>query len=128
MAGGFCTLCSFCVESFDGLDRCPNCGHTGTPCGDERQVTVTVNVHELRVLCIWAENWAHKHKGSGERNADTMPDLVYAIAARLRKQLGEHKATPLTMSDEFAAVKAGGFEYETNHPADEGNNPIRETS
>lgn len=121
MSGGFCTLCSHHVDSFDGLTCCPNCMHTGKPCGDGDQVSVNVNVHELRVLCIWAENWAHHSKS--QPRSEWMPDIVYAIAARLRKQLGEHAKVPLTMSDEFAHLKQH-FEFETNHPADEGNNPM----
>lgn len=107
--GGFCTICSFHVDSFDGLNCCPNCGATGVPCSDAEQVIVSVNTHELRILCIWAENWANTHK-------DVCVDAVYGIARRLRKQLGD-KDAPLTMADEFQAIKDAGYEFETNHPA-----------
>lgn len=110
MSEGFCTLCGFQVESFEGLTECPNCGTDGVPCHNDNQVTVSINTHELRLLCIWAENWA------GQTEAPV--DVVYAIAARLRKQLPKDKQDlPLTMADEFRALKDAGFDYKTNHPA-----------
>jgi hypothetical protein len=105
---GFCTRCSLKIESFEGLTQCPRCGSKGVPCGYDAQVSISVNTHELRILCIWAENWA------GSTDADE--DTVYAIAARLRRQLGDNDY-PLTMADEFRALKAAGVDYETNHPA-----------
>ncbi len=121
MAGGFCTLCSHHVDSFDGLNACPKCGHKGVPCGDENQVTVSVNVHELRLLCIWAENYAQSISKAG----DTYNEVVYAIACRLRRQLPNGNC--LTMSDEFKAL-AEHFHFETNHPADEGNHPFEDST
>lgn len=104
---GFCTTCNFQVESFDGLTQCPQCGSKGVPCAYKNQVTVSVNTHELRLLCIWAENWGNKI-GS--------PDVVYAIAGRLRRQLVD-KDLPLTMADEFQQLRDMGMEFETNHPS-----------
>lgn len=103
---GFCTTCSFKIASFDGLTCCPNCGSKGVPCGVENQVTVEVNTHELRLLCIWAE-----HYGNQIKNAD----VIYGIAARLRRQLP--KDLCLTMADEFGELKRMGFSFETNHPS-----------
>lgn len=105
-SAGFCTTCGYQITSFDGLTCCPNCGSTGVPCAAEDQVTVSVNVHELRLLCIWAENWGQKIE---------TPDVVYGIAARLRKQIPD--GTPLTMADEFLKLRQMGVSFETNHPS-----------
>lgn len=113
---GFCTHCGFVVESFDGLSGCPQCGATGVPCGYDKQVNVSVNVHELRILGIWAENYARHSATAHEKPADV--NVVYAICLRLRKQLAAlgHDA-PLTMADEFRQLKEAGFDVETNHPS-----------
>lgn len=110
---GFCTLCGFRVASFEGLKCCPRCGHKGIPCSDHYQQNVSINLQELRVLCMWAENWAHAHK---EENP-TMLSVVYGIAHRLRQQLVE--GTCLTMSDEFEQLRKAGYDFETNHPSED---------
>ena len=108
MAEGFCTTCGFVVESFDGLEKCPQCGSEGVPCCYENQIDVNVNIHELRLLCIWAENWGHKCGN---------PDVIYGVASRFRKQLPPGKDMSLTMADEFKEIKDAGYKFETNHLA-----------
>lgn len=122
---GFCTLCSFKITSFDRLTACPRCGTTGKPCGAEDQFTISINYHELRVLCMWSENWADRHgtKETATEEDKRMPDVVKAIAARLRPQLPEGKRS-ITMRDEFSELADKFPEFETNHPADEGEHPI----
>ena len=121
MAEGFCTTCGFIVESFDGLENCPQCGSEGVPCNYENQITVSVNLHELRLLCIWAENYGTKIDKA---------DVVYGIASRLRRQIPPDKDVPLTMADEFKQIKDFGYKFETNHPAadnpDTGDNYVGE--
>lgn len=46
-----------------------------------------------------------------------MPDVIYAIAHRLRQQLPENIA--LTMSDEFEQLRKSGYNFKTNHPAED---------
>lgn len=122
--GGFCTLCSFHVDSFDGLTCCPKCGHKGVPCSDGEQCQhISVNRHELRILCMWAENYAHSVKDKPE-NAH-MPDIVYAIANRLKRNNPVLATTQLTMADELGELRRAGFDFQTNHPADEGMNPLK---
>lgn len=106
---GFCTRCNEQIGSFEGLEACPRCGTRGVPCDYGNQVDVSVNTHELRVLCMWAENWAYSKE-------DVDEDVVYAIARRLRAQLGS-KDVPLTMADEFRGLKEAGYDFETNHPS-----------
>lgn len=120
---GFCTLCSHHVDSFDGLTACPKCGHNGVPCADDQQLQhVTINKHELRILGIWAENYAHSVKD--KPGNEHMPDIVYAIAARLKRNNPILKKVQLTMADEFEALRSAGYDFQTNHPANEGNNPL----
>ena len=104
---GFCTDCGVHIDSFEGLEACPNCGSTGKPCADANQVTVSVNWHELRLLTIWAERFAHTFNGAG---------TVYAIAQRLQKQFPDR--TPLTPAGEIAQLKQqfGSENVETNIP------------
>lgn len=120
---GFCTHCSRLFESFEGLSQCPNCGTRGIPCSFENQVNVRINTHELRILCIWAENFANSIKDiPGDDANKTAPDTVYAIAARLRRQLGE--SVTLTMADELKAVNDAFPGSVTDHPAaDQPENP-----
>lgn len=105
---GFCTRCNFQIKSFDGLSKCPNCDTEQFPCSYANQVKVSVNTHELRILCMWAENWALQ--------SEAEENVVYAIALRLLRQLGI-KDLSLTMADEFRALKDAGYNYETDHPA-----------
>ena len=109
MPEGFCTLCNFQIGSFDNLSKCPNCGTSYTPCSYENQVQISINLQELRVLCMWAENWGLAHK-------DVDENIIYAIALRLHKQI-DRKDLSLTMADELKALKDAGYNYETNHPA-----------
>ena len=105
---GFCTLCSTSIESFEGLTECPRCGTKGIPCDFKNQVDVTVNIHELRILCMWAENWANQIQNEA-------PEVVYGIVHRLRQQLPED--AQLTMLDELTGLRKEGIDFETNHPA-----------
>lgn len=117
---GFCTLCSTLIERFDGLAACPNCGTAGVPCSFINQVTVVLNSHELRLILIWAENhatWMKRNNPHDDPFNKEGIDVVYAIAARLRRQL--KAGSTLTMHDEFLEIQkrfpnAG---TQTNHPA-----------
>ena len=94
MMGGFCTECGYRVEAFDGLNTCPACGTSGLPCADDNQVDVSINWHELRILCIWAENWQRSHAPEAR--------TIFAIAKRLHAQ--HPYRTPLTLAMELGQV------------------------
>lgn len=114
---GFCTVCSWRVESFEGLNACPNCGSTSKPCGDADQVTISVNWHELRVLCIWAERWAiEKVEPSGDTGGGR--GVVYAIADRIAAQNPGRGA--LTLARELNDMRDAGLDVRTNIPGEEG--------
>lgn len=108
-SGGFCIDCGSEVESFDGLDACLFCNTQSVPCAWSDQVNVSVNWQELRVLVIWAENWARAHADS----TPTMRRTVYRIAQRLRGQHPERG--PLTLAEELGDL-AGEYRLQVNDP------------
>lgn len=111
---GFCTACGWKVVTFDGLKACPQCGSKGLPCDDADQVTVSVNWHELRVLCVWAERWAiEKVEPSNSGGRGT----VYAIADRIRAQHPSRGS--LTLSGDINELRDAGFDVKTNIPGEE---------
>ena len=119
MSGGFCTLCGHRIDNFDGLRRCPNCHCNNPPCSDADQVTISINVRELRILGIWSENWALRGAEKSTHPADkAMPDIVYAILNRIQKQLPlAHQQTPLSFREELGQLRSHGYDFQTNHPA-----------
>jgi hypothetical protein len=102
----WCTLCGarFTESEISGWG-CPKCSAQGVPCGCDQDTKVEVNWHELRILTIWAENWAHQCKRKGDdKNSDTMPMVIQAIARRLQNQ---HPEFPqLTLTGEIASLPA----------------------
>lgn len=111
MAGGFCTECSYRIDSFEGLSGCPNCGSKGVPCSDDSQVTISINWHELRILHMWAERYAlEKLDGAG---------TVYSIAERVLKQVKDKwPNASLTLAQDIGQVKDhfGHDNISTNFP------------
>jgi hypothetical protein len=111
---GFCTLCNFQVESFEGLKCCPNCGSKGVPCDYKNQINISINIHELKILALWAENYAScDKKGSSD---GTMKDTVYAITNRIRKQVPNQDLC-LTWADELRGLEKAFPGVKTNLPA-----------
>lgn len=103
---GFCIDCGLRVESFEGLEKCPNCNSASVPCYDENQVNISINWQELRILSIWAERWAlEKRLGAG---------IIYSIAGRIEKQYPS--LAPLTFAGELHQLKDEGYDVETNFP------------
>lgn len=76
--------CMKCYEEFsdketEGADCCPKCGNKGVPMAISQDVEVKINWHELRILTIWAENWAEAKCEQDSR------DTLHAILDRLEK-------------------------------------------
>lgn len=102
-----CTICrsEFTDAEIEGASACPVCNRTSVPERIADDVTVKVNWHELRILGMWAENWAM-------RNDDAeMARTVRIITSLLHQQYPEKP--PLTMSEEMrdlrdAVHKMGG--------------------
>jgi predicted nucleic acid-binding Zn-ribbon protein len=99
-----CVRCSgrFTDSEIEGETACPGCGNTGVPMTPDDDVQVAINWHELRILCIWAENWAAKAKRDGADTTD-MIGAVFAIADRLQRQ--HPTRVPLTLSGEIEQLK-----------------------
>lgn len=104
---GFCIQCGHHFDTFDGLTQCPNCGTSDPPCMDTYQVNISINWHELAVLCIWAERWGHEKVGGA--------GVVYSITERIRKQHPEMAIqSPLTLSGQINQARDAGHSIQTN--------------
>lgn len=121
----WCVDCGarFTDEEAKNAFACPKCGSEGIPCDTLKDIRVEINWHELRILGIWAEQWARRCAESGGEgmNGEKMPATVTAITRRLQRQYPDF--TPLTMSEEFACLAAelekAGIQHggvETNVP------------
>jgi hypothetical protein len=86
----------FTAEEAQGAFACPKCQSRGVPCSTEEDLTVEINWHELRVLGIWAENWARKD--------EKMLRTIAAITRRLERQ--HPGKDPLTLSAEISGLPA----------------------
>ena len=95
-----CITCNreFTEEDIKDSMKCPYCGDIGIPCSPKNDVTIKINWHELRILTIWAEQWASRCKENS-----TMPVTVEAIARRLEKQYPNK--TPLTLAGELSQLR-----------------------
>ncbi len=105
-----CVRCneSFTAEQIQGVSACPGCGSKGVPMNPANDVIVRINVHELRILGIWAENHAVTCDNLQLDNAyhESMKETVAAITGRLRTQLSNMGCDmPLTLSAEFKQVE-----------------------
>ena len=95
---GRCVICNFEVESFEGLDSCPNCGTTYAPVFFVDDINIAINWQELRGLVMWAEFWANAHKES-----EDMLRFVYNQAERLEKQFPDRQR--LTLYSEIEELR-----------------------
>ena len=103
--------CIICASEFtdaesEGVISCPSCQTTSIPCLISDDVEIKINWHELRVLTIWAENWAKQI--DKKKPEDTIPveKSLYAImviAERLQKQFPDK--TPLTLFSEIRELR-----------------------
>lgn len=99
-------LCCHCREITDvdpegePLRACPNCGSTSVPADADDTATVTLTKHELRILCIWASNFAEGIKD--REGCEDSPKVVYGILDHLGTQVD----VALSMRQEMADVRA----------------------
>lgn len=111
-----CTHCGteFTDEQLEGLQSCPKCGTRGTPCAIADDVMIKVNWHELRLLGMWADNWAHTPNFPEDSQR-----VIAAILTRIEAQFPDK--TPLTLAGEVRQLQA---EYPTLELADGKGNVI----
>jgi predicted nucleic acid-binding Zn-ribbon protein len=97
-----CIVCDaeFTDEQVKGASGCPKCGTTSLPLSPERDRTIKINEHELRILTMWASNWADAHCEPSSQKT------LAAILQRLRAQLPE---VLLTMADEVRQLQDAGY-------------------
>ena len=112
-----CTICSHEVDGTEDLTCCPKCGTKSLPCDPAQDLTVKINWHELRILCIWAEFWANQSEATSQPDT-SMRQTVYSIVRRLEIQQPDMKQ-PLTLGAELRELKAEYPRMETNIPHDE---------
>lgn len=94
------------LEEF--LDHCPHCGTKGLPMHINNDATIKINTHELRILGIWAENYAvlQDNQHLDDPLYEPLKDIVNIICSNLEKQLKEQgKFAPLTLTSEMKDLK-----------------------
>ena len=98
-----CTRCGseFSEAETEGAGGCPACGSTGIPMHMSDDVTVRVNWHELRILGIWADNWA----GTVDQQ-DPACDAKGAMTGILSRLQAQHPGKPpLTLGGELKLLR-----------------------
>lgn len=95
----WCTLCGarFTEDEIHNAKNCPKCGDKSIPCAIENDVQVYINWHELRILGIWASNYANTIE---ERDRS----VIQAILQRVQRQYPDK--SPLTLFAEIEDLKA----------------------
>lgn len=113
----WCTVCGarFTHAEIDGYSACPKCGDTGIPCATAEDLRIVVNWHELRILGIWAENYAQQCD-SKDKTGASLIKTVHAITRRLQRQFPDK--TKLTLSGEIADLRGDGMSVETHGVAE----------
>lgn len=108
-----CTICGseFSENELIGVACCPKCGTKKLPCSIADDVTIKINWHELRVLVIWAENWARQiDKEQENKQEEGWKDpfnhlySIMTIAERIQKQHPD-KETKLTLFGEIRQLR-----------------------
>jgi DNA-directed RNA polymerase subunit RPC12/RpoP len=104
-----CVLCSnsFTESQLVGANACPSCGTRSLPMSPDDDVTLNINWHELRILAIWAENWARQCDAAAKDKPDheNMLLSVMTIAARLERQYPEKPK--VTLFSEIRDLRTG---------------------
>lgn len=98
-----CTRCGSEFSEADTEDAtgCPKCGATGVPCAIKDDVTIRINWHELRILGIWADNYAGAcDEREPEKDAR---GTISGILGRIQAQHPDR--TPLTLLGELKQLQ-----------------------
>lgn len=94
-----CLACrgEFTDAEIAGATGCPKCGSKGVPADPRKDATIAINPHELRILTIWASNWAEQKCEEQQRRS------LKGIIGALSKQL---PGVALTMGQEIRSIAA----------------------
>lgn len=120
-----CVLCRsvFTKKQIENSNCCPKCGATGFPMSIKEDVEIHINWHELRILSLWAENWARLcdkdkiEKAEKEKyRYDPMINTIYAIIKPLQEQCPSF--APLTLSGEIRQIEEEFGDVQSNVPLD----------
>ncbi len=101
-----CLHCSteYSRKESEGISSCAKCGSKSVPCLIDDDVNIRINWHELRILTIWAENWARQIDDKEEDNGkDKLLLTIMTIAERLQNQFPTR--IPLTMFSEMRELR-----------------------
>src|SRR6185369_1725272 len=109
-----CVRCnkSFTEEELKGASCCPGCGTKDIPCDPKKDASILINVHDLRIMGIWAENYANSvdNKHLDDVNHSSLKELITIITDRIEVQLkAQGLYTPLTLVKELKQLQ-------TEHP------------
>lgn len=99
-----CIVCrtEFTDKALVDCERCPVCGTESVPMAIADDVSIAINLHELRLLTIWASNWCeHFCKEIPEDQATDARQGLNSVLAALRDQL---PGASLTLGDELQAL------------------------
>ena len=100
-----CIICSYEANQEEinrGLSCCPRCKSTSIPCDPLEDTFIEINWHELRILSIWAENWAQQMDNLNQSDGRNQ-EVIASIVSRLEKQFPDK--TPLTLSGELRQLQ-----------------------
>ncbi|TAK10594.1 MAG: hypothetical protein EPO32_14785 [Anaerolineae bacterium] len=84
------------------------------PCDPAADFLIEVNWHELRILGIWASNWAAEKFGNDVDSARALRGIL----SRLERQAPG--MPPLTLGGELRLVRESGFEVSASTIPSEG--------
>lgn len=93
-----CVVCrsEFSDDEIVGALQCPKCGDTGVPMSISEDIEVKINWHELRILCIWAKNFAESISKETTGATETVDAIVDSLSKY--RPCG---AAPLSVKEEF---------------------------
>lgn len=107
-----CLACGGESKMDDNLSACPKCGDMGVPADTKLKFNLAITLQELRILVIWAEQWATK--GKDKSINEHMRKVVYGIADRLFVQKPEMGS--LTLMGDINELRGHFSNVETNFP------------
>jgi DNA-directed RNA polymerase subunit RPC12/RpoP len=98
-----CVQCDgeFTEQQLEGQSACPDCGTRAIPCDPKKDTTIKINTHELRILTIWADNWAQAHCDAQGKKT------LSCILQRLSQQL---PGTAFTLGGEIRDLQDAGYD------------------